>query len=258
MRPNVSDAAANRLADESPGQAGSGTLATSIPPHSALNLADEISADVKSSTGEQSIASANDGSSNSTTPEKSRSHWFLLDPALRRLCYWAIAVLVLGVLLRVGNAVQPRHVSPKEQFQAFADMLSERLPVILYGEDPFGQSTLPVEVKWEMLSSPKEGGPTKAVLSFEDATFTGSGQMLFTRFSIDYDWKGDHWECHNLKCDVVRPELSKLDQMDFKAVLAHESAVKMQELIKLKRTRAESLLKPNMPLGGVLRSANAF
>jgi hypothetical protein len=186
------------------------------------------------------------------------SRWQHFPGPARRLVLWAGIVLIVGFLLRAGDAVQPAFVSPQERFEKFVETVKQRLPTILYGRDTFGEPLLPVEVNWEMTRAAKTSGPLKATLTFEDASFGEAGQVLYTHYKIDYRWQRDHWQCQNLKCDVERPELTKLDQMDFNAVLAHESADKNLELVKLKRAHAEALLKPSLPLGELLRSANLY
>jgi hypothetical protein len=137
------------------------------------------------------------------------------------------------------------------------------LPEILYGSDSLGESLLPLKLNWELTpvaasnlsASP---GPRKARLTFEDASFSEAGQVIYTYYKIDYRWQRDHWQCTNLTCDVQRPELTKLDQIDFNAVLMHDAAENFITLIKLKRAQAETQLRSNYPLGELLRSANLY
>jgi hypothetical protein len=269
----VADVSSEQIAEEDRRNVESGLMPASTTEHGTATAAVERVASIDDSPAGESSAAESLSSGElgeSATPEEAAtvsapsamrrilSRWQQFPGPARRLVLWAGVVLIVGFLLRAGDAVQPAFVSPQERFEKFAENVEQRLPAILYGTDPFGQPLLPVEVKWEILPSSKTGGPLRAELTFDDASFSNIGQVLYTHYKIDYQWQRDHWECHNLKCDVERPELTKLDQMDFNAVLAHESAEKNLELVKLKRAQAEALLRPTLPLGELLRSANLY
>ena len=186
------------------------------------------------------------------------ARWRGLDRPQRRLLIWACFVLSAACLLRVGSAAQPAWAPPEDRFQQFCETVQQRLPALLYGEAGGGLSPPPVVVEWEIKPVVQPGKPLTATLKFEEATLTRAGRILYTRYVIDYRWRGDHWQCENLRCDVERPELSKLEQMNFEAVVAHESLEQSMEFVKLKRAQAESLLRPNQPLGSLLRSVNVY
>ena len=254
----VTDVSSEQIAEEDRHIGGASLLAAQS--RTNLNADGLDSADSVSSSETKSLASPTEASVGTAPSATQRllARWNHFPGPTRRLVLWASAVTAVSLMLRAGDAVQPVFVPPQERFEKFVETVKQRLPAILYGTDPFGQPLLPVEVQWEITPSTKSHRQLFAVLTFEDASFSSAGHVLYTRYKIDYRWQRDHWECHNLKCDVERPELTKLDQMDFNAVLAHESAEKNLELVKLKRAQAEALLKPNLPLGELLRSADLY
>ena len=269
----MTDASSEQIAEEDRRAMGAGFMPAPATANAAATAAVERVATINDSPASESKSADSLSSSDASDPTSPAEEATLGPPAAmrrilarwqqfpgpaRRLVLWASAVLIVAFFLRASSAVQPVLLSPQVRFEKFADAVKQRLPAILYGTDPFGQPLLLVEVAWKILPAPKAGGPLRAELTFEDASFSNTGQVLYTRYKIDYQWKRDHWECHNLKCDVERPELTKLDQMDFDAVLAHESAEKNLELVKLKRAQAEALLKPTLPLGDLLRSSNLY
>lgn len=256
VRSFVTDASSEQIAEEDRHDVGAGYL---IAPATDSNSA-TAALDERDSSETSRHTSSLDRTEADPPATKSGilAQWQQFPSPARRLVLWAGFVLIVAFFFGAGSAVQPVLLSPQVRFENFADAVKQRLPAILYGTDPFGQPLLPVEVTWKILPTGKTGGPLFAELIFEDASFSSAGQVLYTRYKIDYQWKHDHWECHNLKCDVERPQLTKLDQMDFNAVLAHESAEKNLELVKLKRAQAEALLKPTLPLGDLLRSSNLY
>jgi hypothetical protein len=263
----VTDASSEQIAEEDRRDVGAGYMTAPATDNDAATASVEC---VETNTDDPPDAIASNDANGPTSPEEETAvdspaaklrivaRWQQFPGPTRRLVLWASFVLIVAFLLRAGNVVQPVLLPPQERFEKFAETVKQRLPEILYGTDPFGQPLLPVEVKWEILRSPKADGPLLAELTFDDASFSSTGQVLYTHYKIDYQWKRDHWECHNLKCDVERPELTKLDQMDFNSVLAHESAEKNLEFVKLKRAQAEALLRPTLPLGDLLRSSNLY